>query len=71
MKRAGAAGQIVEARTEAVRLADRQFEQNAALGSARNQTKADLASAAASLLEANLNLSLAEAELKKAVGQMP
>jgi outer membrane protein TolC len=65
------AGQAVTVRTEAVRLADRQFEQNAALSSVRSQTQADLAGATASLLEANCGLSLAEADLKRAIGQMP
>lgn len=65
------AEQVVVVRTEAARLADRQFEQNAALNSARSQSHADLAGATASLLEANCGLSLAEADLKKAIGQMP
>jgi len=65
------AGQVVRVRTEAARLADRQFEQTAALGSARSQSHADLASAAASLLEANCGLSLAEADVKRTIGQMP
>ncbi len=65
------AGQVVKVRTEAARLADRQFEQNAALASARSQDHADLASATASLLEANCGLSLAEADLKRVIGQMP
>jgi outer membrane protein TolC len=65
------AGQAVKVRTEAARLADRQFEQTAALDSTRSQTHADLASATASLLEANCGLSLAEADLKRAIGQMP
>jgi outer membrane protein TolC len=65
------AGQILNVRTEAARLADRQFEQTAALNSARSQSHADLASATASLLEANCGLSLAEADLKRAIGQMP
>ncbi len=65
------AGQILKVRTEAARLADRQFEQTAALNSARSQNHADLASATASLLEANCGLSLAEADLKRAIGQMP
>jgi len=64
-------GQVVKVRTEAARLADRQFEQTAALSSARSQSHADLASANASLLEANCGLSLAEADLKRAIGQMP
>jgi outer membrane protein TolC len=65
------AGQIVKVRTEAARLADRQFEQNEALSSARHQSHADLASATASLLEANCDLVLNEANLKRAIGQMP
>jgi len=65
------AGQVVKVRTEAARLADRQFEETAALGSARSQSHADLASATASLLEASCGLSLAEAGLKRAIGQMP
>jgi outer membrane protein TolC len=64
------AGQNVEVQTEATRLADRQFEQNEALSSARSQSHADLASATASLLEANCDLSLAEADLKRTIGQM-
>ena len=63
--------QVVNVRTEAARLADRQFDQNAALSSARSQAHADQASATASLLEANFSLSLAEADLKSAIGQMP
>jgi outer membrane protein TolC len=65
------AEQIMKARTEAARLSDRQFEQSAALNSARSQSHADLESATASLLEANCGLSLAEADLKRAIGQMP
>jgi outer membrane protein TolC len=65
------AEQAVKVRTEAARLADRQFEQNAALNSARSQAHADLSSANASLFEANFGLSLAEADLKRTIGQMP
>jgi outer membrane protein TolC len=65
------AGQVLEVRTESARLSDRQFEQSAALDSARSQSHADLANATASLLEANCGLSLAEADLKRAIGQMP
>lgn len=67
----GVAEQAVRVRAEAARLADRQFEQNAALSSVRSQAHADLSSATVSLLETNLNLSLAEAGLKMAIGQMP
>ena len=65
------ADQIVKVRTEAARLSDRQFEQNAALNSTRSQSHSELASATASLLEAHCGLSLAEADLKRAIGQMP
>jgi outer membrane protein TolC len=65
------AGQVVKVRMEAARLADREFEQNAALSSARSQAHADLASATASLLETNCDLSLAKADLKNALGQIP
>jgi outer membrane protein TolC len=65
------AGQILAVRTEAARLADRQFEQTAALNSDRSQSHADVASATASVLEANCGLSLARADLKRAIGQMP
>jgi outer membrane protein TolC len=65
------AGQVVRVRTEAARLADRQFEQTAALSSTRSQSHADMASANAALLEARCGLSLAEADLKRAIGQVP
>lgn len=65
------AEQVVKVRTEAVRLADRQFEQNAALRSVKSQDYADLSNATASLLEANFGLSLAQADLKRTIGQMP
>ncbi|WP_433964635.1 hypothetical protein [Tunturiibacter gelidiferens] len=65
------AEQVSKVRAEAARLADRQFEQSAALDSARSQSHANLASATASLLEASCGLSLAEADLKRAIGQMP
>jgi outer membrane protein TolC len=65
------AEQAVKVRTEGARLADRQFEQNAALSSARSQAHADLLTANASLLEADFSLSLAEANLKRTIGQVP
>jgi outer membrane protein TolC len=65
------AEQNVAVRTEAARLADRQLEQSAALTSAQSQAHADLANANASLLEARLNLSLAAADVKRVIGQMP
>jgi outer membrane protein TolC len=67
----GVVKQAVEVRKEAARLADQQFEQNALLSAARSQDHADLSNATALLLEANLNLSLAEAEVKKTIGQIP
>ena len=65
------AEQVVKVRTEAARLSDRQFDQSAALNSARSQSHSDLATATASLLQANCGLSLAEADLKREIGQMP
>jgi len=58
-------------RTEAARLADRRYEQDAALASAHEEAHAKVASAKASFLEATLGLSLAQAELKRTMGQMP
>jgi hypothetical protein len=49
----------------------RQFEQNAALASARAEAAAKTSSAKASLLEANLGLSLAQGELKRTMGEIP
>jgi outer membrane protein TolC len=65
------AEQAVKVKTEAARIADRQVEQNAALNSARSQAHADLSSANASFFEADFGLSLAEADLKRMIGQMP
>jgi outer membrane protein TolC len=67
----GVATAALEVRNEAARLAERRFEQNAALPSERNQAKANIASAKASLLEANLGLSLAEGDLKRTIGELP
>jgi outer membrane protein TolC len=67
----GVVQQAVEVRTEATRLADRQFEQNALLSAARSQAHADLSNTTALLLEADLNLLLAQAEVMKTIGQMP
>ena len=63
--------QAVKVRTEAARLTDRQFVQNAALSSVKSQAYADMSNATASLMEANLGLSLAQADLKRTIGQMP
>jgi outer membrane protein TolC len=65
------AEEALNVRTEAARLADRQFEQSAALASARSEAHAKAASAKASLLEATLGLSLAQGNMKRAIGQMP
>jgi len=61
---------VLKARTEAARVADSQFEQNAALASARAEAAAKASSAKASLLEANLGLSLAQGELRRAMGEI-
>jgi len=63
--------EAVELRAEAARLADRMFEQNASLASARAEAHAKLAAAKSSLLEANLGLSLAQADVKRTIGQLP
>jgi outer membrane protein TolC len=65
------ADEALKVRAEAARLSDRQFEQNAALASARAEAHAKEVSAKASYLEATLGLSLAQADLKRAIGQMP
>jgi outer membrane protein TolC len=65
------AEEALNVRIEAARLADRQFEQNAALASARSEAHAKAASAKASLLEATLGLSLAQRDMKRAISQMP
>ena len=67
----GVAEEVLKARTEAARVTDRQFEQTAALPSAPVEAAAKVSSAKASLLEANLGLSLAQGELKRAMGQIP
>jgi outer membrane protein TolC len=68
---AGVAEETLKVRTEAARLTDRQFEQNAALASARSEAQAKVLSAKASSLEASLGLSLAQGELKRTIGQLP
>ena len=67
----GVAEEALAVRTEAARLADRQFEQTAALASARAEASAKAATAKASLLEATLGLTLAQAELERTIGQIP
>ena len=65
------AEEVLKARTEAARVAESQVEQNEALASARAEAAAKTSSAKASLLEANLGLSLAQGELKRAMGEIP
>jgi outer membrane protein TolC len=65
------AQQAVALRSEAVRISDTRFEQNAALPSERSQAHALLAAAKASLLEANLGLTLAQGDLLRSTGQIP
>jgi len=65
------ADQALKARIEAARLSDRQFEQTAALASARAEAHAKVISAKASYLEATLGLSFAQADLKRTIGQLP
>jgi outer membrane protein TolC len=65
------AEEVLKTRAEAALVADRQFEQNAALASTRAEAAAKTSSAKASLLEANLGLSLAQGELRRAMGEIP
>ena len=65
------AEEVLKARTEAARVAESQVEQNEALASARAEAAAKTSSAKASLLEANLGLSLAQGELQRAMGEIP
>jgi outer membrane protein TolC len=68
---AGVAEEVLQAREEASRVTDRRFEQNAALASARAEAHAKAISARASSLEATLGLSLAQGDLKRAMGELP
>jgi outer membrane protein TolC len=65
------AQQASKVRTEAARLADRQFEQDASLTSVRADAHAKAILAEASLLEATLGLSLAQGDLIRTTGQVP
>jgi outer membrane protein TolC len=65
------AEEVLKTRAEAALVADRQFEQDAALASAPAEAAAKTSSAKASLLEANLGLSLAQGELARAMGEIP
>ena len=64
------AEELLKVRVEAARVADRQFEQNEVLASVPAEAAAKASSAKVSLLEANLGLSLAQGELKRAMGEI-
>jgi len=65
------ADQALKIRIEAARLSDRRFEQNAALASQKAEAHAKVLSTKASYTEATLQLSLAQADLKRTIGQRP
>jgi outer membrane protein TolC len=65
------AEELLKVRAEAARVADRQFEQHEVLASVPAEAAAKESSAKASLLEANFGLSLAQGELKRAIGEIP
>jgi outer membrane protein TolC len=65
------AQEALDVRTEAARVADRQFEQTEALASARATAHANQATAKSSLLAATLGLSIAQANLKQVIGDLP
>jgi outer membrane protein TolC len=67
----GVAAEALKAREESSRVTDRQFEQNAALASARAEAHAKAINARASYLEATLGLSLAQGDLKRTIGELP
>ena len=67
----GVAAEALQAREESSRVTDRQFEQNAALASAKSEAHAKALSAQASYLEATLGLSLAQGDLKRTIGELP
>ncbi len=67
----GVAEEVLKVRTEAARLADSQFEQTAALASTRSEVHAKVISAKASSLEASLGLLLAQADLRRTIGELP
>lgn len=64
------ADQMCNVRSEAARLADQMFEQDAVLASAKADAHAKNTSAQASLLEAQLGLSLAQGELLRTIGRL-
>jgi len=65
------AEEVLKARAEGARIAESQFEQGAGPASARAEAVSKMTSAKASLFEANVELSLAQAELKRIMGELP
>lgn len=63
--------EALKVRAEAARIANEQFQEDAALASVRDSAKAKLSSARATALEAMLGLSLAEGDLKRIIGETP
>ena len=67
----GVAEEALKVRTEAARLSDRRFEQTAALASARAEAHAKSIAAQATLIQARLDLSLAQGQVIKTIGELP
>jgi outer membrane protein TolC len=67
----GVADQVVKTRAEAARVTERRFEQTSALASARSEAHAKEITSQASYLEATLGLSLAQGDLRRAMGELP
>jgi outer membrane protein TolC len=67
----GVARKVMDLRTEAARVADRQFEQSSILLSEKINAHALASEARAALIEATLDLSLAQSQVKRTIGQMP
>jgi outer membrane protein TolC len=67
----GVAEEALKVRTEATRLSDRRFEQTAALASARAEAHAKSIAAQATLIQARLDLSLAQGALIETIGELP
>ena len=69
--RVGVAEEVLHVRTEAARLSDRRFEQTAALASVRSEAHAKSIAAQAALIQARLDLSLANGTVIKVIGLPP
>ncbi len=65
-----AAESALKARTEAARLAENDFTNGASLAAARDQARAGLLSAEASMLEAHDEFTLAQNEIRRVLGQL-